>query len=142
MAREQKAFKMAFRVQWVVANRKAAQRRMRDMGIQALYPKPSASMPQPGSKICPCLLGGLHICEPDQVWGIDITYVPIKKGWLYLVAILYWHSRYVVPWEIDDTLEIGFVLDAYQKALGKSAQCIINSNQGSQFTSPKYISLF
>jgi len=115
---------------------------MREMGIQALYPKPSTSAPQPGSKICPCLLGGLHICKPDQVWGIDITYVPIKKSLLYLVAILDWHSRYVASWEIDDTLEIGFVLDACQKALGKSNPGIINSDQGSQFTSPKYISLF
>jgi putative transposase len=76
------------------------------------------------------------------VWSIDITYIPIRKSWLYLVAILEWYSRYVVEWMMDDTLEIGFVLAACKKALATKAPVIMNSDQGSHFTSPQYTELF
>ncbi|CAB1249083.1 hypothetical protein CLOSBL3_11838 [Clostridiaceae bacterium BL-3] len=98
--------------------------------------------PEPANTIYPYLLKNLVIMYPDQVWSIDITYVPIHKSWLYLVAIIDWYSRFVVDWEIDDNLEIYFVLEACKNALKKSAPEIINSDQGSHFTSPKYTNLF
>ena len=79
---------------------------------------------------------------PNHIWSIDITYIPIQKSWLYLTAIIDWYSRYVISWAIDDTLEISFVLDACKHALKYSKPCIMNSDQGSHFTSPKYVSLF
>ena len=85
---------------------------------------------------------GIQAAFPDHIWSIDITYIPIQKSWLYLTAIIDWYSRYVLAWEIDDTLEIEFVLDTCKKALGGSAPEIMNSNQGSHFTSPKYTKLF
>lgn len=123
-------------------NHKCTLRHMREMGIQAVYPRPDASRPDPANKAYPYLLAGLEIKRPDHVWSIDITYIPIRKSWLYLVAIIDWHSRYVVDWMIDDTLDIAFVLDACGNALKKAAPEIMNSDQGSHFTSPKYTALF
>ena len=85
---------------------------------------------------------GIQAAFPDPVWSIDITYIPIQKSWLYLTAIIDWYSRYVLAWETDDTLEIKFVPDTCQKALGGSVPEIMNSDQGSHFTSPKYTELF
>jgi putative transposase len=115
---------------------------MHEMGIQAVYPRQNTSKPGPTGKIYPYLLSGLDIAAPDHVWSIDITYIPIRRSWLYLTAILDWYSRYVVAWMIDDTLEIDFVLEACRAALRKSAPVIMNSDQGSHFTSPKYTGLF
>lgn len=123
-------------------NRKAILRHMREMGIQAIYPRQKTSRPNPGNKIYPYLLSGLKITRPDHVWSIDITYIPIRRSWLYLVAILDWYSRYVVAFAVDDTLEIGFILDACNAALKSSSPEIMNSDQGSHFTSPKYTELF
>jgi putative transposase len=115
---------------------------MREMGIQAVYPRQNTSKPNPANKVYPYLLSGLDIIEPDHVWSIDITYIPIRRSWLYLTAIIDWYSRYVVAWMIDDTLEIGFVLEACTNALYKVRPKIMNSDQGSHFTSPKYTEMF
>lgn len=116
--------------------------RMQDMGIQAIYPRQNTSKKQPGNKIYPYLLKNVTASYPDHVWSIDITYIPIQKSWLYLVAVIDWHSRYILSWEIDDTLEISFVLEACRAAVKRSAPVIMNSDQGSHFTSSKYTELF
>lgn len=126
----------------IVINHKAVLNHMREMGIQAIYPRQSTSKPNPENKVYPYLLKGLTIDHPDHVWSIDITYIPVKTDWLYLVAIIDWFSRYVLDWQLNDSLEIGFVLDASCKALRISTPEIMNSDQGSHFTSPKYTRLF
>ena len=115
---------------------------MREMGIQAIYPRQDTSRPNSENPVYPYLLKGLEITHPNQVWSIDITYIPIRSSWLYLAAIIDWHSRYVVSWAIDDTLEIDFVLEACHEALIRVVPEIMNSDQGSHFTSPKYTELF
>jgi putative transposase len=116
--------------------------KMRQMGIQAVYPRQNTSRPNPLNKVYPYLLKELRIERPNQVWSIDITYIPIKKSWLYLVAIIDWYSRYVIAWELSDTLEMAFVLDACNDALSFRRPEIMNSDQGSHFTSPRYTQLF
>ena len=123
-------------------NHKAVLRHMQQMGIQAIYPRQNTSKPNPENQIYPYLLKNLAIAHPDHVWSIDITYIPIRTSWLYLVAIIDWFSRYVLSWEIDDMLDIGFVLEACRRALEKAVPEIMNSDQGSHFTSPKYTKLF
>ena len=123
-------------------NHKTVYRHMREMGIQAVYPRQDTSRPEPANTIYPYLLKGLHINRPNHVWSIDITYVPIRFSWLYLVAIIDWYSRYVLDWHIDDTLDIGFVLEASRNALEISVPEIMNSDQGSHFTSPRYTEIF
>jgi len=123
-------------------NHKAVLRHMREMGIQAVYPRPNTSKPNPANKVYPYLLSGIEIKAPNQVWSIDITYIPIRRSWLYLTAILDWYARYVVAWAIDDTLEIGFVLETCKTALKAATPLIMNSDQGSHFTSPQYTGLF
>ena len=123
-------------------NHKAVLRHMQEMGIQAIYPRQNTSKPEPANKIYPYLLKGLKIDHPDHVWSIDITYIPIKNDWLYLVAIIDWYSRYVLDWQLSDTMEIDFVLDTSHKALEISTPEIMNSDQGSHFTSPKYTQIF
>jgi putative transposase len=122
-------------------NRKAVQRHMREMGITGIHPGPNLSRRNQQHKVYPYLLRNLEITHPDQVWGIDITYIRLQKGWMYLVAIMDWYSRYVVGWEMDLTLEISFVLDVVKRSLARSRPEIMNSDQGSQFTSPQYIEL-
>ena len=126
----------------VVVNHKAVYRHMKEMGIQAVYPRQNTSKPAPENPVYPYLLKGLHIDRPNQVWSIDITYIPIRTDWLYLVAIIDWFSRYVLSWRVSDSLEIDFVLDACQDALKAHKPEIMNSDQGSHFTSPKYTGLF
>ncbi len=120
-------------------NRKAVQRHMREMGIAGISPGPNLSKRRSDHKIYPYLLRGLVITEPNQVWGIDITYIRLAKGWLYLVAIIDWFSRYVLSWQLDDSLELGFVLNACARAFSQAKPEILNSDQGSQFTSPSYL---
>lgn len=122
----------------IVINRKAVQRHMREMGIQGICPGPNLSKRRTEQQVYPYLLRGLAIDGPNQVWGIDITYIRLKAGWMYLVAILDWFSRYVVSWELDQTLEMPFVLSAVERALGQGKPQIWNSDQGSHFTSPQY----
>lgn len=122
-------------------NRKAVQRHMREMGIAGIAPGPNLSKRNLQHRIYPYLLRNLAITYPNHVWGIDITYIRLQCGWMYLVAIIDWYSRYVISWEIDQTLEMDFVLTAVKKALSQSQPIILNSDQGSHFTSPKYTDL-
>lgn len=119
-------------------SRPTVQKYMREMGIAAIYPGPRLSRPHPDHKVYPYLLRNLVIGQPNQVWGTDITYIRLRGGWLYLVAILDWYSRFVVSWELDQSLEIEFVLRAMDRALAQAQPQILNSDQGSQFTSPRY----
>ena len=122
-------------------NRKAVQHHMREMGIAGIVPGPNLSKRSAQHKIYPYLLRNLEVTHPNQVWGIDITYVRLHADWLYLVAVLDWFSRYVISWELDQTLELPFVLSAVQRALAHATPEIWNSDQGSHFTSPQYTDL-
>jgi len=122
-----------------VVNRKAVRRHMQEMGIVAVGPKPNLSKPGAEQRIYPYLLSEVSASFPNHVWGIDITYVRLAKGWMYLVAILDWFSRFVVAWELDQTLELDFVLIAVDRALAQATPLIWNSDQGSHFTSPRYL---
>lgn len=115
---------------------------MREMGIQAIYPRQNTSKMDKNNPVYPYLLHNLKIDHPDQVWSIDITYIPVRSSWLYLTAIIDWYSRYVVSWMLDDTLAIDFVLEACRNALKTGVPEIMNSDQGSHFTSPQYTQLF
>jgi putative transposase len=120
-------------------NRKRVQRLMRLMGITALGPKPRTAKPAPGHKIYPYLLRGMTIERPNQVWAADITYVPIGRGFLYLVAIIDWASRAVLSWRLSNTMDVSFCVSALEEALacfGKPE--IFNTDQGSQFTSAAF----
>lgn len=125
----------------VVVNHKRIERLMRVMGIEAVYPKPDSSKPHPDHKIYPYLLRNLEIIKPNQVHGVDITYIRLKNAFLYLVAIIDWYSRYVLSWELSDSLEVGFCVSALQKSLSIAVPEIHNSDQGSQFTSEEYLDL-
>ena len=122
----------------VLVNRKAIQRHMRQMGIAGICPGPNLSKRNSEHRVYPYLLNGLKAAYPNNAWGIDITYVRLAGGWMYLVAILDWFSRYVVAWELDQTLEIDFVLATVDRALKVATPDIWNSDQGSHFTSPQY----
>ncbi len=122
---------------WLIS-RPTVQGYMRDMGIAGIAPGPNLSKRNQEHKVYPYLLRGLTISRPNQVWGIDITYIRLQAGWMYLVAILDWFSRFVVSWELDQTLETAFVLRAVDCALEIARPDICNSDQGSQFTSPQY----
>ena len=120
-------------------NRKGVQRHMREMGLVGVCPGPNLSKRALQHQVYPYLLGSIRAAYPNHIWGIDVTYVRLRAGWMYLVAILDWFSRYVVEWELDQTLEIGFVLTAVDRALDRVAPVIWNSDQGSHFTSPQYL---
>jgi putative transposase len=120
-------------------NRKRTQRLMRIMGIEAHYPKPNLSRPAPGHQIYPYLLRGLSIERPNQVWSTDITYIPMRGGFLYLVAVMDWFSRFVLSWELSNTMETGFCLAALEAAFRFGQPEIWNSDQGSQFTSEDFL---
>jgi putative transposase len=120
-------------------NRKRVQRLMRILGIEALYPKPHLSRPASGHEIYPYLLRGVPIERPNQVWSTDITYLPIRGGFLYLVAVMDWFSRFVLSWEISSTMESGFCLSALDDAFGFGQPEIWNSDQGSQFTAADFL---
>jgi putative transposase len=123
-------------------NRKRVQRYMQEMGLVAIFPGPKLSQPAPGQQIYPYLLRNVTASYPNHIWGIDITYIRLQTGWLYLVAILDWYSRFVVSWALDHTLELPFVLEAVDQALAQARPAIINSDQGSHFTSPQYLDRF
>jgi putative transposase len=120
-------------------NRKRVQRLMRVLGIEALYPKRNLSRPAPGHRIYPYLLRGVAIERPNQVWSTDITYVPVRGGFLYLVAVMDWFSRYVLSWELSNTADAQFCRWALEAALGQGQPEIFNSDQGSQFTAPHFL---
>lgn len=127
------------RLGWPV-NHKRVQRLMQEMGLQAIYPKPRTSMAAPDHKIYPYLLGEVEMTHPNQVWSADITYVPMSKGFMYLVAILDWFSRYVLTWQLSNTLDTAFCLEALDGALGQGCPEIFNTDQGVQFTSLAFTS--
>ncbi len=122
-------------------NRKTVGRYMREMGIAAVYPGPNLSKRNQQEGVYPYLLRHMTSAYPNHIWGIDITYIRLSAGWMYLVAILDWYSRYVVSWELDQTLELPFVLTAMRRALAQATPHICNSDQGSHFTSPQYLEL-
>jgi putative transposase len=121
--------------------RETVQRYMREMGITAIYPGPNLSRRNPEHQIYPYLLRNVTAAYPNHVWGIDITYIRLCGGWLYLVAVIDWFSRYVVSWELDQTLEMPFVVTTVERALAQATPLIWNSDQGSHFTSPQYTQL-
>jgi len=115
-------------------NPKRVRRLMQKMGLQALYPKPKTSVAETGHKIYPYLLRGLAIVRPNQVWSADITYIPMPQGFMYLVAIMDWFSRYVLAWQLSNTLDGYFCLDVLQQALSQEQPDVFNTDQGAQFT--------
>lgn len=119
-------------------NRKRVARLMRRMGLQAITPGPHTSQPAPGHAIYPYLLRDVEIGRVNQVWSTDITYVPMRRGFMYLTAIMEWHSRYVLAWELSNTLESLFCVDALKRALLRGTPEIFNTDQGSQFTSEAF----
>jgi putative transposase len=124
-----------------LVSRKRVRRLMRLMGLKAIYRNPRTSKPAPGHKIYPYLLGGMKITRPNQVWAADITYIPMARGFLYLVAVIDWYSRYVLSWRLSNTLDAGFCVEALEEALRKGKPDIFNTDQGAQFTSEAFTSL-
>jgi putative transposase len=122
-------------------NRKRVQRLMRIMGLEGLFPGRKTSKPALGHKVYPYLLRGLTIDRPNQVWCSDITYVPMRCGYLYLVAVMDWFSRHVLAWRLSNTLDAAFCVEAAQAALAQAQPEIFNTDQGSQFTSVAFTSL-
>lgn len=119
-----------------LVNEKRIRRLMRLMGLMPIYQKPNTSRPTKGHKIYPYLLRGLRVDRPNQVWCADITYLPMRRGFLYLVAIMDWHTRKVLAWRISNTLEAGFCVETLNEAIHKFGPPeIMNTDQGSQFTS-------
>jgi putative transposase len=127
--------------QGYVVNRKRVRKMMRLMGLRAIYRRPRTSKPAPGHKIYPYLLGGTKITRPDQVWAADITYIPMARGFLYLVAIIDWYTRYVLSWRLSNTLDADFCVEALEEALRKGTPEIFNTDQGSQFTGEAFTGL-
>ncbi|MEL6542841.1 MAG: IS3 family transposase [Pseudomonadota bacterium] len=119
-----------------LVNEKRIRRLMRLMGLMPIYQKPNTSKPAKGHKTYPYLLKGLHVTRPNQVWASDITYIPMRRGFLYLVAIIDWYTRKVLSWRISNTLEADFCVEALNEAMAKYGMPeIMNTDQGSQFTS-------
>ena len=119
--------------------RKRTRRYMNEMGIDPIYPKMNLSRRMQQARVCPYLLRNAVIDRPNQAWSIDITYIPIKRGFLYLTAVIDWYSRCIVGWEIDDTLDTRMVINALKKAFKVAKPVILNSDQGCQFTSHEYM---
>lgn len=124
-----------------LVNHKAVARHMREMGRQAIAPGPNLSKRIQRQAIYPYLLRDVTAVRPNHIWGIDITYIRLRHGWLYLVAVLDWYARYVVSWQLDQTLAQPFVTWTVQQALAQATPDILNSDQGSHFTSPQYTTL-
>ena len=121
-------------------NRKRVRRLMRAMGLVSVAPKPNTSRPHPQQAVYPYLLRGVVIERPNQVWSTDITYLRIERGWAYLVALIDWHSRYVLAWRLSNTMDTAFCVDALTEALEQHGTPeIFNTDQGSQFTSAAFI---
>ena len=117
-------------------NRKRVQRLMRLMGLEAIYPKRKTSRPHPDHKIYPYLLRNLKIDRPNQVWAADITYIPMSRGFMYLVAVMDWQSRKVLSWRLSNTLDTDFCVEALEDAINQfGSPDIFNTDQGAQFTS-------
>jgi putative transposase len=128
------------REQGYTVNRKRISRLMRLMSLDAIYPKPRLSQPAAGQRIYPYLLRNLPITRVNQVWSTDITYIRLVHGFIYLVAVIDWYSRYVLSWEVSTSLETSFCLSALEWALKVAQPEIFNTDQGSQFTSMDFTS--
>ena len=122
-------------------NRKHVRRLMQIMGLRAIYRRPRTSKPAPGNKIYPYLLNGLKITRPNRVWCADVTYIPMARGFLYLVVIMDWYSRYVLSWRLSNTLDAAFCVEALEEALSKGRPDIFNTDQGTQFTGKAFTGL-
>jgi hypothetical protein len=121
-------------------NRKRVQRLMRVMGLEAIYPKPKLSAGRRNHKVYPYLLRDVTVSRPDQVWSTDITYVPMSQGFMYLAAVLDWHSRYVIAWRLSNTLDGEFCLEMLDEALSQGKPEVFNTDQGVQFTASAWTS--
>jgi len=122
-------------------NRKRVRRLMRLMGLKAIYRQPRTNKPVLGHKVYPYLLSGMKITRANQVWAADITYIPMARGFLYLVAIIDWYSRYVLSWRLSNTMDASFCVEALEEALSKGRPEIFNTDRGSQFTSEAFTRL-
>jgi putative transposase len=130
----------ALRREGYPVNRKRVRRLMRAMGLVSVAPKPNTSQPHPQQAVYPYLLRGVVIERPNQVWSTDITYLRIERGWAYLVALIDWHSRYVLAWRLSNTMDTTFCVEALTEALEQHGTPeIFNTDQGSQFTSAAFI---
>ena len=129
------------RKQGYTVNRKRVARLMQMMGLQALYPKPRTSIGNKEHKIYPYLLRGLKITEANQVWSTDLTYIGMPHGWMYLMAVMDWYSRYVIYWELNNTMEKEFCVAVLEESLKVGKPKIFNTDQGSQFTSNVFTSV-
>jgi len=125
----------------LTVSRKRVRRLMQLMGIRAIYRRPRTSKPAPGHGVYPYLLRDLKITRPNQVWAADITYIPMSRGFLYLVTIIDWYSRYVISWRLSNTLDDDFCVAALEEALSKGTPEIFNTDQGSQFTGEAFTRL-
>ena len=115
---------------------------MKRMRIEAIYRRPNTSKPAPGHKIHPYLLRGLSVDRPDQVWAMDISYIPMKRGFVYLAAVIDWHTRRVLAWRVSISMEVDFCLEAVEEAMARHGKPeIFNTDQGSQFTSSAFTGL-
>jgi putative transposase len=123
----------------MLVTRKRVRRLMRLMGLETIYRKPRTSDPAPEHKIYPYLLRDVQIERPDQVWASDITYLPMAKGFVYLVAVMDWHSRYILSWRLSNSLDADFCVDALNESLSVNKPEIFNTDQGSQFTSEDFV---
>jgi putative transposase len=119
-------------------NRKRVQRLMRLMGLEAVHPRPRTTVAAPGAKAYPYLLRDRKLTQVDEVWSSDITYVPMRHGFMYLTAVIDWYSRYVLSWRLSNTLDGGFCLEALDEALSQGKPEVFNTDLGSQFTSREY----
>lgn len=118
-----------------VVNRKRVQRLMRKMGIEGLSPKRRTTLLQQGHRVYPYLLRNLEIVRPNQVWASDITYIPMRRGFLYLVAVMDWHSRHVLAWRLSNSMDVDFCIEAVEDSFQHGVPEIFNTDQGAQFTS-------
>lgn len=129
------------RAQGYMVNHKRVARLMRLMGLRSVLPRRRTSVPASGHTIYPYLLSGLTIERPNHVWCADITYIPMQRGFAYLVAVMDWYSRYVLAWEVSVSLDSSFCVEAMERALSCGTPEIMNTDQGAQFTSDAYIGL-
>jgi putative transposase len=130
------------RSEGLVAGRRHVRTLMRRMGIEALYRKPNTSKKHPGHKVYPYLLRGLQIDRANQVWAMDITYIPMAKGWVYLTVVLDWYSRKVLAWRLSISMDVDFCIEAVKEAIARWGRPeIFNTDQGSQFTSHDFTKL-
>lgn len=123
---------------WEV-NHKAVTRHMQEMGIAGICPGPNLSRRAHQAAVYPYLLHKVTASFPNQVWGLDITYIRMQHGWMYLVVVLDWFARYIISWALDQSLQVAFVLAALERALAQAHPIICNSDQGSHFTSQEYL---